>query len=169
DFTAVNLERPLGGMLLYSPWAGFSTDYPSFNNEALDMMSPICLRKWSAMFLDKAHPADPEADPGPVSGDAWTEPCLNPASWWSGSHQVVNGIFISYRSYEVLADSIKELEQELKRGWVEGGGDANQVTFVGAPKEAHIGPIQDIMTPGKSSHKSETQVAIEAWYKARLQ
>lgn len=168
DVSAIKLEQPLGGLLLYSPWAAFGTNYQSYDNEKLDMLSPLALRKWSAMFLNKPNSADPEADPGRVSGDAWTEACLNPASWWDGLHRVVSAIFISYGSYEVLVDPIKELEKQLKTGWTDGGGDASQVTVFEGSKEAHIAPIMDIMTPGKTK-KSGTQVAIEAWYKARLQ
>ncbi|KAH7355690.1 Alpha/Beta hydrolase protein [Pyrenochaeta sp. MPI-SDFR-AT-0127] len=168
DVPPVQLEQPLGGTLLYSPWAGFRTDYPSFHNETLDMLSPLALRKWSAMFLNKANPTNPEVDPGPISGDAWTEACLNPASWWGGLHQVVDDIFVSYGSYEVLADPIKELERELKKGWADGGGDEGRVTFLEAAKAAHIAPIVDIMVPGNST-KSDTQVSIEEWYKMRLQ
>ncbi|CAO2649688.1 Nn.00g009800.m01.CDS01 [Neocucurbitaria sp. VM-36] len=168
DISAIALDQPIGGTLLYSPWAGFGTEYQSYDNEALDMLSPLALRKWSAMFLDKSNTADPEADPGPVSGDAWTEACLNPASWWDGLHRVVNAIFVSYGSYEVLADPIRDLERELKKGWTDGGGDASQVTFLRGPKEAHIAPIVDLMTPSKGT-KSGAQVAIEAWYKTRLQ
>jgi acetyl esterase/lipase len=164
---AVKLEQPLGGTLLYSPWAGFATDFPSFSNVTLDMLSPLALRKWSAMFLDKANSTDPEADPGPVSGDAYTEACKNPASWWNGFHRTVGNVFVSYGSYEVLADPIKELERQMKKGWTEGGGDSSRLVFLEGAKEAHISPIVDIMTPG-ARMKSSTQSAIEGWYKARL-
>jgi acetyl esterase/lipase len=167
EVAAVKLEEPLGGALLYSPWAGFSTDYPSYDNVELDMLSPLALRKWSAMFLDKANPTDPELDPGAVSGDAYTEACKNPSSWWKGIHRIVSDVFVSYGGYEVLADPIKELETHLKEGWVEGSGDLSRVMFVGAPKEAHIQPIIDAMMPGAKA-KSSTQVAIEKWYAARL-
>lgn len=164
----LQLEQPLGGTLLYSPWVGFRTDYPSYQNETLDMLSPLSLRRWSAMFLNKANPVNPEADPGTISGDAWTEACLNPASWWSGLHRVVDDIFVSYGSYEVFADPIRDLEKALRKGWADGGGDVSRVTFLEAAKAAHIAPIVDIMAPGRYV-KSDTQIAIEEWYKARLQ
>jgi acetyl esterase/lipase len=167
DVPVVKLEQPLGGTLLYSPWAGFSTEFASFGNVKLDMLSPLALRKWAAMFLNKANSADPESDPGPVSGDAYTEACTNPVSWWNGFHHTVSDVFVSYGSYEVLADPIKELEKQMKRGWAEGGGDLSRVVFMESAKEAHIQPIVDIMTPG-SNVKSCTQIAIEEWYKARL-
>jgi acetyl esterase/lipase len=165
---AVKLEESLGGALLYSPWVGFSTDYPSYENLELDMLSPLALRKWSAMLLHKASPTNPESDPGTISGDAYTEACKNPSSWWNGIHRIVSDVFVSYGGYEVLADSIKELETHFKEGWVEGSGDLSRVMFLGAPKEAHIQPILDAMMPGARA-KSSTQVAVEKWYAARLQ
>lgn len=169
DVPAVHLREPLGGALLLSPWTGFSTTFPSFEkNQKLDALSPLVLRKWSAMFLNKANPTNREADPGPVSGDAWTEACTNPASWWSGSHKVVSNIFVNYGSYEVLADPIREWEKQLRQGWVDGGGDASRVIFLETPKESHVQPVIDIVSPGANT-KSEGQYAIEAWCKARLQ
>lgn len=167
EVPAVKLEEPLGGTLLYSPWAGFSTNYPSYDNLELDMMSPLALRKWSAMFLDRANPADPESDPGAVSGDAYTEVCKNSASWWNGFHRVVGNVFVSYGNYEVLVDPIKELETQMKEGWVENSGDASRVVFITGAKEALIAPILHVMAPG-AKVKSSTQIAIEAWYAARL-
>jgi acetyl esterase/lipase len=168
EVATVWLQAPLGGALLYSPWAGFSTNYASYDNAKLDMVPPLAIRKWSAMFLNKANSIDPETDPGPVSGDAYTEPCKNPSSWWKGLHQVVRDIFVAYGSYEVLAGPIEELEKSLTTGWAQGGGNLDQIVFVEGPKEAHIAPIVDIMAPG-GHIKSSTQNAVEEWYKARLQ
>jgi acetyl esterase/lipase len=167
DVPVVKIEEPLAGTLLYSPWAGFSTEFASFDNVKLDVLPPIALRKWSAMFLNKANSADPEADPGPVSGDAYTEACTNTVSWWNGFHHTVSDVFVSYGGYEVLADPIRELEKQMKRGWSEGGGDVSRVVFLEGAKAAHIYPIVEIMTPGAKT-KSSTQIAIEEWYKARL-
>ena len=166
---AVKLEQPLGGALLYSPWASFSTDYHSYaSNATLDMLPPLGLRRWSAMFLGKSNPADAEADPGPVTGDAWTDTSRNPASWWHGLPRVVSDVFVAYGSYEVFTDPIMELERAMKKGWAESDGELSRVVFLEGVKEAHIAPIVDLMAPGKS-RKSDTRLAIEGWYKARLQ
>jgi acetyl esterase/lipase len=167
DVPTLKIDQPLGGALLYSPWVGFSTDYPSFDNYKLDVMSAIVLRKWSAMLLNKSDPSNPEADPGPITGDAYTEACKNPASWWKGMHSICSDIFVCYGSDEVLADAIKEWESPMKKGWVEGGGDSSRVMFLQGAREAHVAPIIDVMTPG-ANLKSNTQSAIEEWYKARL-
>lgn len=167
DITAVQLQEPLGGVMLYSPWVSFRTDYSSYNNESLDMMSPPALRRWAAMLLNKANPANAEADPGQIQGDPWTEACLNPASWWNSLPQVVSDIFVSYGSYEVFADPIRHLEVKLKQGWTNGQGAEDRVIFLQAAKEAHIAPITDVIVFGKSN-KSKAQIAIESWYKARL-
>jgi acetyl esterase/lipase len=41
DVQYVKLDAPLGGALRYSPWTGFNSTYPSFENGELDMMSPL--------------------------------------------------------------------------------------------------------------------------------
>lgn len=167
DVPVVKLEAPLGGLALISPWVSFRTDYPSFANETLDMLAPIALRVWSAMLLDKANPADPEADPGLVGGDAWTEPCSNEAPWWNGLDGVVSDAFIWYGGHEVFRDAIREFEAKLKQGWKEGGGDMSRVVFMESAGEAHVALIVDIMMPG--AKKSDAQVAIEEWFGARLE
>ncbi|KAH7066064.1 Alpha/Beta hydrolase protein [Paraphoma chrysanthemicola] len=168
DVPVLKLEKPLGGMLLYSPWTGFSTDFATFENVNLDVMSALALRKWSAMFLGKPNPIDPEADPGPVTGDAWTEACKNDASWWHGAANVVSDVFVAYGGDEVLKGAIVEFERHFKAGWKESGGDASRVLFLEGEREAHVQPIIDIMSP-RSAVKSITQNAIDSWYKARLQ
>lgn len=168
DVPVINLQRPLGGALLYSPWVSFRTDYPSFSNEKLDNMAPIALRRWSAMFLGKADTVNREADPGHVTGDAWTEATLNTPQWWEGLHRVVGNMFVWYGGYEVFADSIRAWKRNLNEGWIRGGGEADRVTFLEAPKEAHVAPIGDFIARGKRS-KSESQIAIEEWYRYRLE
>jgi acetyl esterase/lipase len=164
---AVKLDEPLRGALLYSPWVGFSTEFESFNEVMLDVMSPLALRRWSAMFLGQANPNDPESDPGPVSGDAYTEACHNPVTWWNGFHETVSDVFVAYGRDEVLADSIDELEQQMKKGWVGGGGESSRVVFIKGKNEAHVYPIAESMMSGGKA-KGSTQTAIEEWYKARL-
>ncbi|KAF1942420.1 hypothetical protein EJ02DRAFT_168168 [Clathrospora elynae] len=164
DVPAMRLLRPTNGPLLYSLWVSSRTDYPSFKNEEFDMLSPLSLHKWAAMFLNKANPNDPETDPGPVSGDSYTEACLNSASWWVGFNWAVSFIFISYGSHEVLADPIRHWKEALVDGWGQGEGDTGRVPFFDGLKQAHIAPIVDIMTPGKTI-KTEAQVAIEDWYR----
>jgi acetyl esterase/lipase len=167
DVPIIKLEVPLGGLALTSPWVGFRTDYPSFANETLDMLSPVALRKWSAMFLDKANPADLEADPGSVRGDAWTEACLNEASWWDGLDRVVSDVFVWYGSHEIFRDPIRDFEEKLKEGWKEGGGNVSRVVVMESAKEAHVALIVDTMMPG--AKKGDAQVAIEEWFGARLE
>ncbi|KAF3035570.1 hypothetical protein E8E12_005402 [Didymella heteroderae] len=168
DVFALKLEHPLGGAFLISPWVGFRTDYPSFSSNAtLDLLVPLALRKWSAMFLSKANASDPESDPGTISGDAWTEACLNHSSWWNGMHTVVSDMFVWYGGYEVFVDSIRELESNFKAGWTDGGGDLSRVIFLESAEEAHTAPIVDTVIPG--AKKGDAQVLIEDWFKGRLQ
>ncbi|KAF2848561.1 alpha/beta-hydrolase [Plenodomus tracheiphilus IPT5] len=169
DVPSLKLEQPLAGMLLISPWAAFHPDYQSFeDNKILDMLTPLALRKGSAIFLGKTNTADPESDPGWIVGDAWTEASLNAASWWHGSHQVVSNVVVWSGGYELFRDPIKELKRHLVAGWIEAGGASERVAFIESPREAHIQPIMDtIVLSGRT--KSDAQHAIEEWVKARLQ
>ncbi|KAL1603038.1 hypothetical protein SLS59_004694 [Nothophoma quercina] len=168
DVFPIKLEQPLGGALLLSPWVGFRTDYLSFEtNATLDLLAPIALRKWSAMFLNKAIASNPETDPGVVSGDVWTEACLNPPSWWNGIHHVVGDVFVWWGSHEIFVDPIRELEKNFKEGWADGGGDSSQAIFLESAMEAHVAPIVDTMISG--ARKGDAQLAIEEWFKGRLQ
>lgn len=168
DVFALKLKQPLGGALLLSPWVSFRTDYPSFTtNATLDMLGPVAMRKWSAMFLDKASSSDPEADPGMVSGDAWTEACLNPSSWWINMHQIVSDMFIWCGDHEVFLDPIRELEKHLQAGWSDGGGDPSRVVIAESAKESHVAPMVETMIPG--AKKGDAQVAIETWLMSRVQ
>lgn len=167
DVPRIELSAPLAGALLYSPWVNFSTDHDSMaRNAQLDMIPPIMLRRWAAMYLAKANPSNPETDPGPVTGDSYSEPASNPPSWWSGLHRVVADVFIWAGTNEILVDSIREFGRDLRDGWVEGGGQAQRVTCLETLHEAHIAPIMHVMT---SASKSDAQVAIEEWYKVRLE
>jgi acetyl esterase/lipase len=168
DVFRLQLESPLGGVLLLSPWVGFRTDYPSFKRNAdLDLLSPFALRKWSAMFLGKANTINPEADPGPISGDQWTDVCLNLSSWWEGMHHVSISVFIWWGAHEVFADSMRELERNFRTGWTDGGGDREQVVLLESVGEAHVAPISDTMLPG-GGKKSDAQLEIEEWLESRL-
>ncbi|KAF2996282.1 hypothetical protein E8E13_005054 [Curvularia kusanoi] len=168
DVLTLELGCPLGGAMLLSPWVGFCTNFPSFEDNAdLDLISPFALRKWSAMFLGKASTVNPEADPGPISGDNWTDVCMNPPSWWEGMHRVVGSVFIWRGGQEVLVDSMRALEKNLRAGWADGGGDLEQVIFLESAREAHVAPISEAMLPG-GGKKSDAQLAIEDWFKVRL-
>jgi len=168
DVFRLQLDSPLGGVFLLSPWVGFRTDYPSFKSNArLDLLSPFALRKWSAMFLGTANRFNAESDPGPVSGDRWTDVCLNPPSWWEGMHHVISGAFICWGAHEVFVDSIRELERNLRAGWTDGGGDHERVILLESAGEAHVAPISDTMLPG-GGKKSDAQLAIEEWLNSRL-
>jgi acetyl esterase/lipase len=168
DVPRIELSEPLGGALLYSPWVSFRTDHHSFaRNAQKDMLPPIMLRRWAAMYLDKTNSSNFEADPGLVSGDAYSEPCTEPEFWWEGLHKVVGDIFIWVGGNEVFVDPVRDFGYILRHGWTKGGGETQRVAYVEAPHEAHIQPIMDVMTSG--GMKSDSQIAIEEWYLARLE
>jgi acetyl esterase/lipase len=168
DVPRIELSEPLGGALLYSPWVSFRTDYQSFaTNSHKDMLPPIMLRRWAAMYLGRTNSSNPEADPGSVSGDSYSEPSTEPAFWWEGLHEVVEDMFIWIGGNEVFVDAVRDFKDVLCHGWKKGGGKTQRVTYVEAPREAHIQPFMDAMTNG--GMKSDSQTIIEEWYMARLE
>jgi hypothetical protein len=82
-------------------------------------------------------------------------------------HRTVSHVFVSYGSYEVLADPIKDSEMQMQKGWSGSGEELSRVVFLEGSKEAHIVPIVDIITPG-AKIKSASQHVIKNWYRARL-
>lgn len=75
------------------------------------------LRRWAAMYLSKSK-SDPGSEPGPVSGDSYSEPFSSNASWWSGMHRAVNHVLVVSGSEEVFADRIGCFTVEFKKGWL---------------------------------------------------
>lgn len=168
DVFPVKLDGPLSGIYLNSPWVGFCTNDPSYSSNAhLDILSPVAIRRWVAMFLNQADTSNPEADPGPISGDAWTEACLNPASWWKNIDQVVSHVFIWQGSAEMLIDSIREFDRNFKEGWADGGGDISRVVVIETLGGLHTQPVMDVVL-GRGK-KSDALMAIDEWFRDRLQ
>lgn len=165
----IPLQQPLGGALLYSPMVSFRIDYPSFErNQSVDMLPASKMRSWAAMFLGKAKPENRETDPGPITGDPYSEPCFNSQSWWQGMHCVVSNVLVMSGGDEIFADPIHQLGHDMKLGWSEAGGSLEDVVFIETPREAHIGPIVDFMITKGDSSRRTSQSVIEEWYKARL-
>lgn len=161
----VKLSAPLAGAFLYSSWVSFRTDHDSFTRNAhIDVLVPNVLRRWSAMYMSKSND-DPETDPGPISGDSYSEPASNDPAWWHGMHRVVSNVLVWAGGDEVLVDGMRDFDRDFRKGWETGGGDAENVLFVEIPRGAHIGPILENMI---SKRKANDQMMIEEWLKARL-
>lgn len=162
----IKLSAPLAGTFIFSPWVSFSTNSASYTRNAnKDCLVPRNLRRWSAMYLDKSN-ADPETDPGPVTGDAYTDPLTNYASWWQGMHHVTSNVLVWGGGNEVFVDDFREFDRVFRKGWVEGGGEKGRVTYVETPLEMHIAPLIDSMNGGDK--KNADRVLVEAWLKERM-
>ncbi|KAF2651109.1 alpha/beta-hydrolase [Lophiostoma macrostomum CBS 122681] len=167
DLPSVKLSTPLAGALLISPWVVFSTEYDSFiRNGESDMVEASMLRRWAAMYLGKSK-QDPESDPGPVTGDSYSEPCSNDTAWWRGMDGIVSDVFFWYGGDEMLRDGIHDSVPTFKSGWTEGGGEAERVLAVETPRGCHIEPIMSVMT--RPNERGEHQVVIEEWLRKRLE
>ncbi|KAF2475909.1 alpha/beta-hydrolase [Lindgomyces ingoldianus] len=163
----IKLSGPLCGALLFSPWVSFQTDHDSVTRNAnKDMIVPTMLRRWAAMYLDKSN-EDPETDPGAVHGDSYSEPASNDATWWEGMHRIVSDVFVWSGGDEVFADPIKDFGVGFKKGWTEGGGEAERALFVETPRRSHIEPIMGFMIDRQKN--GDDQEAVEVWLNGRLE
>jgi acetyl esterase/lipase len=166
EVPVIELNEPLLGLLVYSPWVSFSTETNSFlRNADIDMLVPLMLRKWAAMYLGKSN-RNPEADPGPVSGDSYTEPASNDSTWWDGGHRFVDDVFVWFGGSEMLADSIESFSNVFMQSWKDGSGDKARVVVMQSPHCAHIEPLMDAMM--NPNARPDYYVAISEWLQARL-
>lgn len=170
DIPAIPLSEPLAGAVLYSPLVSFREDWESVARNADVDMLPNCRIRWWGTVIHGLYDAEHEHELcGFVSGDAYTEPCLNDGEWWEGLHKVVDGALVTSGGDEVFVDSIRKVVRCLEKGWVSGGGTDDGVVLVETPGESHIGPIVDfMMAGGKVAEGSVSQVAVEEWYAARV-
>ena len=121
------------------------------------------------MYLGLATTADDqEKDPGVVTGGTkYNEPLLTDSTWWRGIHAVVDRMLIWAGEDEIFVDGLREFGDTFCQGWKSGGGKEEHVELEFARKEAHIGPILDVMLQYKA--KSASQVMIERWLQERLE
>jgi acetyl esterase/lipase len=163
----VNLDTPLAGALLFSPWVDFSTAHESFErNSGKDVLVRRCLHVWGSMYTG-ASGDDPEVDQGAVLGsDAYVDPASNDATWWNGLHDVVDDVFMWTGKNETFLDGIAAFEKVLRKGWTLGGGARERLVYLEAPDEAHVQPIIDWKE--NSGVKRDSQIAIEGWLKKQI-
>ncbi|KUJ07637.1 alpha/beta-hydrolase [Mollisia scopiformis] len=165
DIRTLNLNAPLRGVFLYSPWVSFDTSQDSYaRNAQKDSLVPNVPRKWAGMYLGTG---EGEVDPGiTMGGDSYSEPLLGNASWWEGMHEVIRDVWIFGGKDEVFIDSMYAFQAKFCMGWVAGGGVEERVVVGFVEAEAHIGPVMDVLLQYKK--KSVTQLRFEEWLKGCL-
>ncbi|KAL1603813.1 hypothetical protein SLS60_005404 [Paraconiothyrium brasiliense] len=168
EVEAINLEEPLGGVLLYSPSVSQSMHWGSMIRNAEKDMLPACkVPVWGAMYTGKTGSLQTSARGVRLETDAYSEPCVADASWWIDLNKSVGFVLVLSGGDEVFADSICELRRKMEEGWREGGGNG-AIMFVDTPGETHIGPIVDFMMSGGVRDSSSQKVVAE-WWAARLE
>lgn len=164
----VELQGPLRGAMLFSPWVSFSTAFDSYKrNAGSDTISAYILKKWATMYLgemdaDSKHQVTWDVN----SNDIYAEAYLADPAWWSGMNQVVQGMLVWVGGKEILRDPVTEFASKLKTGWKSKGGFEEGIVVIEGRNEAHIGPILNVSLGNKG--KRESQVAMEAWLLKRL-
>ncbi|KAJ4288129.1 hypothetical protein N0V90_012146 [Kalmusia sp. IMI 367209] len=168
DVEKVVLPGTLGGALLFSPSVAQRGNFDSFRrNAGVDMLPAVRIPDWGAMYLGKMEELQGSVETV-FSTDAYSEPVIAGEDWWLGLHQIVQNLLVMSGGDEVFADAISALGEDVKSGWLKGGGEKDRVVFVETPREAHIGPIVDFMMTRGKGVVSNSQRIVEEWWRARL-
>jgi acetyl esterase/lipase len=122
ELEALELQKPLAGVMLLSPWISFREDTKSFTeNSGTDICGPDLLRQMATLFL-------------PEKSSSWSEPLLAEPSWWKGfpARSVLN----IWGELEMLRDSVSEMGEKLTQAGV-------NVENVECPLHVHVDCVLD--------------------------
>lgn len=98
---ALELSRPLRGVLLLSPWVSPNTMSSSFTtNKLKDTLVALVLDRWIDAFMGSAPP------------DNYNQPYRAPAEWWKDLR--AEEILVVAGAHEVLVDSIRDLGRRIE-------------------------------------------------------
>lgn len=101
EIDPISLSSPLAGVFGLAPWVNFSTDWPSFKENAYkDILTERVLNEWSGTY----H--------GGKEHDAWSEPDRAPAEWWSDAK--TERILLLAGSDELLLSPIESFAKKVK-------------------------------------------------------
>jgi acetyl esterase/lipase len=90
-------SAPLAGVFGLGPWINFSTDGPSFTQNAnKDLLTKGALERWAKGYLAGKEP------------DSWSEPARAPVEWWTERILILAG------SDEVLFSSIDGFAKKVQ-------------------------------------------------------
>lgn len=101
EIDPISLSSPLAGVFGLASWVNFSTDWPSFKENAYkDILTERVLNEWSGTY----H--------GGKEHDAWSEPDRAPAEWWSDAK--TERILLLAGSDELLLSPIESFAKKVK-------------------------------------------------------
>ncbi|UPK95747.1 hypothetical protein LCI18_006682 [Fusarium solani-melongenae] len=125
-FSTLQLDEPLRGAFLISPWVSFSVRSQSFReNAGKDFLNDGLILEWAEAYA-----------PSPVR-DGYSEPLRNDEGWWRGLP--AKAVLILAGGDEVFCDDIQELGQRMAES-------GTPTTMVTCPNHSHEECIQDAKT-----------------------
>lgn len=169
----LELDQPLFGAILISPWTSFRAHYDSYDRNATTDYLPRhgLAERWAGAFLR-----------GVKKSDEYAEPNTADASWFKGLEKTVYHIWIWGGGGEVCIDPITDTAKMLK-------AVHNDVEFVvevctyREPMQRGLGfrsTRADIVTQPDAAHTDQileknmgytgicqTTVSVREWYKSR--
>lgn len=162
DIPALDLNEPLMGMLLISPWTSASLSYPSVTaNKYKDMIPEEASAYWMNAFKGGAD----------VPSDAYIEAATAPATWWedakaqdtivlAGQEEILLGAITEFvKKYKVWRDHAeRSFGPLLIASWQV---NKKNTSFVVGKSEPNDGAIF-------GGTKTDTGTAIDAWLKTVL-
>ena len=166
DVPKLEIDKPLGALILIAPWVSFRTDFPSNQRNAFkDIVTRSAADHWSSDYL------------AGQDGGVYAQALNADPSWWKDAKKKVGGILCLAGGDEVLVDSITEWVEKYKVRQTSNQeaaltlchksvNGASSIEFVVGPHEIHIAPIVEPAL-GDSSPTIQGD-AIKSWMKARL-
>ncbi|KAJ5975701.1 hypothetical protein N7481_009408 [Penicillium waksmanii] len=125
EIEPISLSTPLAGVFGLAPWVNFSTNWPSFKDNAYkDLVTERALSEWSASY-----------NPG-KEHDAWSEPDRAPAEWWADAK--TERILLLAGSDELLLSPIESFAKKVKSvfpntTYIVGTDEGHDIIFYGNP------------------------------------
>lgn len=99
----LEMNGPLKGAVLVSPWVNFTHAAPSYTrNRKKDMVNQYVLTRWARYYT------------GDAPADAYSQPGTATEQWWQRIETKVESIIITAGGNEVMFDDIYNFSQTLK-------------------------------------------------------
>jgi acetyl esterase/lipase len=99
----LDMDSPLKGAVLVSPWVTFSSVSASYmTNRKKDFFNQEVLAKWGRYYMGTAAP------------DAYNQPGTTNAKWWQGMEAKIRDVLVTSGENEVMFDDTRTFSETLK-------------------------------------------------------
>lgn len=155
------LDEPLAGAFLVSPFVSARTDTPSFREgRPVDMLSArIFGHPKREMFHDDGSSGMVET-PEFRAGRKWALPADADEKWLDGLGRVVKKVYVTCGRHEILRDQGIALAEMIRRGNIGKGGV--DVRLEVADREAH----DFILLEGARREVGDATTRMRAWFRS---